>query len=763
MPDLPLSKPSYQEIAIHIKPTYKMKKVFSKPKIVLSGNTAGIEKTAVEKKSVKIAVKKNQLLSTPIKNSSPIHTKYKKILGPVFDILDTAVCVINGQGYFVDANKTYCTLFGYVKEELIGNNIVMIVPAKYSTGVQQMSDVFTATAEGSPAEHTGLHKDGSLLHLTATSALLAHTDGKQYTVISIQKIAPTKIEDTGLFQGENKYRSVIEQSLTAFFLTLPNGQILDANEAAVKMFGYSLPQFKQAGWHAIFDDADLRYSYFLKKGEREGTVKDILTGIRKKGEHFFCEVSSESYKDINGETRTSLSIIDISETLKVHKENLLLLDNTEESFVLVDKDLKIISFNKQFQQSYKRALLIDVIAGNSILDYTLPGRTDTLKAIYKKVFSGEKVCSEIEITVLNGNVLTIENHFKPITDDKGNIIAAFVSSLDITEKKYAERQLITNNKRYQALVENGHDVIIILSPEAKALYISASISNVLGYKETTGVQENFFSLIHPEDEKEFLKLWQKILNHPGLPVQNHVCRLLHANGSWRWIENTVTNMLQDASVEGIVNNFRDISERMEATEKMRQSEENLKAIFENTDEGFVLLDTSGIVKTCNGNGKQNDFMDAEIQIGRHIFEFIEEPRKKIFNTIFLKALKGESIHYERLANNKITNEPMWLSFAVKPVKEAGKIIAVSITGRNITEQKNKDLKIAQTKNLLDRAESITHAGSIDIDFINNKRIWSDEFYRILGLEPGAIEATDESFIQYLHPGDKDDYLNNFLG
>ena len=727
----------------------------------MSGNIAGIEKTAVEKKSVKIAIKKNQSLITPIKTSSRIHSKCKKILGPVFDIIDTAICVINVQGCFADANKAYCNLFGYVKEELIGNNTVMIVPAKYRAGVQQMSDVFTATAEGSPVEHTGLHKDGLLLHLTATSALLAHTDGKQYKVISIQKIEPIKIEDTGLFQIENKYRSVIKHSLTAFFLILPNGQILDVNEAAVKMFGYNLSEFKQVGWQAIFDDADLRYSYFLKRGESESTYKSILTGIRKKGEHFFCEVSSSLFKDLNGETRTSLSIIDISETLKVHKENLLLLDNTEESFVLVDKDLKIISFNKQFQQSYKQALLIDVIAGNSILAYTLPSRMDALKAIYKKVFSGEKVCSEIEITLLSGNVLIIENHFKPIMDDKGTIIAAIVSSLDITGKKLAERQLITNNKRYQALVENGHDVIIILSPDAKALYISASISKVLGYKETEGFQQNFFSLIHSEDEKEFLKFWQKIMAHPFLPVQTHVCRLLHANGSWRWIENAVTNMLQDASVEGIVNNFRDISERMGAAEKIRQSEENLRAIFDNTDEGFVLLDTDGIVKTHNCNGKQNDFMDAEIQIGRHIFEFLEEPRKEIFNSIFLKALKGESIQYEQIANNKITNEPMWLSIALNPVKEAGRIVAVTLTGRNITEQKNKDLKIAQTKNLLDRAEGITHAGSIDIDFINNKRIWSDEFYRILGLEPGAVEATDEIFIQYLHPGDKDNYLNNF--
>ena len=94
-------------------------------------------------------------------------------------------------------------------------------------------------------------------------------------------------------------------------------------------------------------------------------------------------------------------------------------------------------------------------------------------------------------------------------------------------------------------------------------------------------------------------------------------------------------------------------------------------------------------------------------------------------------------------------------------KENDKVIAAFITGSDITKQKEKDLKIAQIENLLTRAESITHTGSFEVDFLNNKRLWSDGFYRLLGLEPGAVEPSQEIFIQYLHPEDKDDYLKSF--
>ena len=93
-------------------------------------------------------------------------------------------------------------------------------------------------------------------------------------------------------------------------------------------------------------------------------------------------------------------------------------------------------------------------------------------------------------------------------------------------------------------------------------------------------------------------------------------------------------------------------------------------------------------------------------------------------------------------------------------KENDKVIAAVITERYITEQTEKDLKIAQTENLLNRAESITHAGSIEIDFFHNKRHWSDGLYRLLGLEPGTVTPSKNNFIQYLHPEDREEYLKS---
>ncbi len=236
-------------------------------------------------------------------------------------------------------------------------------------------------------------------------------------------------------------------------------------------------------------------------------------------------------------------------------------------------------------------------------------------------------------------------------------------------------------------------------------------------------------------------------------------QVTHKDGSILYVTTGIKTLLHTNGKEYKIITVIDISEKIAATEKTRQSEENLKAIFDNTDEGFVLIDNNFIVKTCNITGRQNKFMLNTFQAGDNLLTFIEPYLKEFFKTVINKALNGESTNYERIATHIETSEPLWLSFSINPVQVDGKIDAVCITGRDITERKKKDLKIEQIESLLKRGENITHIGSIEIDYLNNKRSWSDEFYRILGLEPGFIEASRDAFIQFLHPEDKEYYLD----
>lgn len=144
------------------------------------------------------------------------------------------------------------------------------------------------------------------------------------------------------------------------------------------------------------------------------------------------------------------------------------------------------------------------------------------------------------------------------------------------QQNYLDK-LVTEQKRYKALVENSTDGIAVLSAEGNATYVSKSVSRILGYTEAEAMQLNLFALMHPEDRAGTAERMQVCINTPAQPLERVQSRIKHKDGSWRWMEATMTNMLHDPVVNGIVDNFRDITDKKN-TEDLLQKTNKLARI-----------------------------------------------------------------------------------------------------------------------------------------------------------------------------------------
>lgn len=142
-------------------------------------------------------------------------------------------------------------------------------------------------------------------------------------------------------------------------------------------------------------------------------------------------------------------------------------------------------------------------------------------------------------------------------------------------------------------------------------------------------------------------------------------------------------------------------EKQEAEQKIIQSETNLRTIFDNTSEGFVLMDRHGIVKALNSRAGQYSFFSKEkdIQVGESIYNFIEEERKDSFKVIMQKVINGNSVQYDRSYETE-NGDTKWLDFSVTPVSEGGEIEGICITGRDITERKKAEREL--NKNFIEK-------------------------------------------------------------
>ena len=137
----------------------------------------------------------------------------------------------------------------------------------------------------------------------------------------------------------------------------------------------------------------------------------------------------------------------------------------------------------------------------------------------------------------------------------------YAAAKDITALKEAEQSLQTSENKFRSLVQNGYEVISIIGPDGTYQYHSDSIYHLLGFRPQELIGLSSKDLIHPDDlakvGRAMAQLQDKTYVNNGIPY-----RIKAVDGSYKWIESTGTNMIDDPSIRGIVVNTRDVTEKV---------------------------------------------------------------------------------------------------------------------------------------------------------------------------------------------------------
>jgi len=188
------------------------------------------------------------------------------------------------------------------------------------------------------------------------------------------------------------------------------------------------------------------------------------------------------------------------------------------------------------------------------------------------------------------------------------------------ERRQAKQALRQSEERFRALIENSMDVIAVVGSDGTISYESPSVEQVLGYKPEELIGKNMLEFIHPDDVQPFSKTHAMTIENPGQLIPMEL-RLLHRDGSWRVLEGTGNNLIDDPRINGIVANYRDITERKQAEEALRESEERFRQIFDGVNDEIVYTDTDGVVLNVNEKSWDISGYRPDEMIGRNVLEF----------------------------------------------------------------------------------------------------------------------------------------------
>lgn len=134
-----------------------------------------------------------------------------------------------------------------------------------------------------------------------------------------------------------------------------------------------------------------------------------------------------------------------------------------------------------------------------------------------------------------------------------------------------------SERRYQALTDNALDSIAIMDAEGRILYESPSIERKWRISVANRGGRTNSSFVHPGDHRRLARNFARALRQPGAPIHGNY-RVRRVDGAWRTVETVTTNLLHDPSVQGLVVNFRDITERTIAEQRLKRSESELRLL-----------------------------------------------------------------------------------------------------------------------------------------------------------------------------------------
>ncbi|HEX8463119.1 MAG TPA: PAS domain S-box protein [Abditibacterium sp.] len=306
-----------------------------------------------------------------------------------------------------------------------------------------------------------------------------------------------------------------------------------------------------------------------------------------------------------------------------------------------------------------------------------------------------------------------------------------------------------SERRFRALIENSSEGILLLDEGAQICYASPAIKRILGFSPEEVLGKSASELVFPAERADLGFKWRDLLAAAGATgVWQH--RVRHRDGSWRWIESSVSNLLHDPGVRAVVNNYRDISERVRAENELRHSEARYRTLFETNPQPALVYERDSLrfLAVNRAAVEHYGYSEAEfftltlraIRPAAHVADLLEhlgsKPRNGRQEQVWKHLRKdGSLIEVQMSANDLIYDG-----------REARLVVINDIT-RQQRDQETLRRSEERYRSLVRASSQILCIATADASIV-----LSDDWTRFTGQNPAHIHGS--GWIEAVHPKDR---------
>lgn len=623
-----------------------------------------------------------------------------------------------------------------------------------------------------------IESSGSQKHSFLLKYKPAYDEQKNIVGIFVSSTEITELKKSKklLTHSEVRFRSILNNANDIIFLTDRQGKIEYISPALERITGFEPAEMVGKSIFSIVhpEHLSLFYTVLEKALENPGVpVPRTNRFLHKEGHYVWVEGAVTNLLNDPGVEAIVANFHDITlakqaeEKLRLNEERLrAIIENEPECVKVVDLSGKLIDMNVAGLRMLA-ANSLDQLKGQDVMSLIHPEDVHVYREMHKKSCLGEPASAGFRVVNLEQNIMWMETNSVPLKNSEGTIYAVLSVTRDVTERKKTQDELEKNEKRYRALVENAGDVIAIIGVDGKPNYVSPSVKRVLGYSDEEALLLNLDLIMHPDDLEPLKAIIRQAVESHGAESKYKVVRIKHKSGTWRWCETVITSMLHDPLLNGIVHNFRDITEKIASEQEKEFDNTNLHALINNTNDLMWSISRNGnlisfnkpfddMIKRVSGN--------TVVKGGEAPIHGFPEDQLKKWQALYARAFQGESF---TIVEHSAFYQEYWSEISFYPIRQGGEIVGTACFSRDITERKLFERKLENTttelinykkelehkESRLKQAQAIAHVGNWELRLEDTTCNWSDEAYRIYGMEPSDRGLSLNEWKKFIHPDD----------
>ena len=339
----------------------------------------------------------------------------------------------------------------------------------------------------------------------------------------------------------------------------------------------------------------------------------------------------------------------------------------------------------------------------------------------------------------------------------GRAIGAVVTFIDVTQRRQAQEGLRASREMLSHVLDTIPQSVFWKDPDSRYLGCNRAFAQQVGLEDPAQITgRTDFDLPWPREEAEAYRADDRQVMQSNQAKLHIVEPLQRADGSRLWIETSKVPLRDaDGRPSGVLGIYEDTTERKRMEEALQRSEAHYRQFTDMLPMGVVAHQQGRIVFLNPAGMEIFRVQRSEDVIGTPLMDRVHpDDRERVRERVRAGQDESRPVPMNEEILVRMDGTSFMAEVAAHPISLNGQPAVMAVFS-DITERKAAEDELRSSRHRLAEAQALAHLGNWELDLKSGALSWSEEIYRIFGLDPQHFKASYEAFLAAIHPDDRE--------